>query len=261
MKDILTEIIQHKKGELARQKAILSLEQLQDNIDQCTPTHSMKEALLNSSSGLIAEFKRRSPSKGWINEHARPEIIVPQYIQAGATALSILTDDTFFGGSLRDIRKVRATIDCPILRKDFVIDAYQLYQAKIIGADAVLLIAAAIPKALCDELTEQAHALGLEVLLELHSEDELDYITPQTDMIGVNNRHLGSFRTDVATSFQLAELLPKEAVLVSESGLTDPETVRHLQRVGYRGFLIGEHFMRSEHPGEALARFIEKTTV
>lgn len=260
MKDILTEIIQHKQGELARQKAILSLEQLQDNVDPCNPTHSMKQALLNSSSGIIAEFKRRSPSKGWINEHARPEIIVPHYLHAGATALSILTDDAFFGGSLRDIRKVRTAIDCPILRKDFVIDAYQLYQAKIIGADAVLLIAAAIPKTLCDELTEQAHALGLEVLLELHSQEELDYITPQTDMIGVNNRHLGSFQTDVATSFQLAELLPKEAVLVSESGLTDPETVRRLQQVGYRGFLIGEHFMRSEQPGEALARFIEKTT-
>ena len=226
---------------------------------------SLKQALLDSPTGIIAEFKRKSPSKGWIHADARPEAVVPAYAAAGAAALSILTDESYFGGSLDYIRQVRPLVDLPILRKDFIIDPYQLYQAAEAGADAVLLIAACLSRADCAALTAEAHRLGLEVLLEIHDAAELDYVSPEVDVVGVNNRHLGSFVTDVQTSFDLAPLLsqpsttPAQAtgpVFVSESGIGDPETVRKLRAAGFRGFLMGEHFMKNPDPGAALADFI-----
>ena len=226
---------------------------------------SLKQALLDSPTGIIAEFKRKSPSKGWIHADARPEAVVPAYAAAGAAALSILTDESYFGGSLDYIRQVRPLVDLPILRKDFIIDPYQLYQAAEAGADAVLLIAACLSRADCAALTAEAHRLGLEVLLEIHDAAELDYVSPEVDVVGVNNRHLGSFVTDVQTSFGLAPLLsqpsttPTQAtgtVFVSESGIGDPETVRKLRAAGFRGFLMGEHFMKNPDPGAALADFI-----
>ena len=226
---------------------------------------SLKQALLDSPTGIIAEFKRKSPSKGWIHADARPEAVVPAYAAAGAAALSILTDESYFGGSLDYIRQVRPLVDLPILRKDFIIDPYQLYQAAEAGADAVLLIAACLSRADCAALTAEAHRLGLEVLLEIHDAAELDYVSPEVDVVGVNNRHLGSFVTDVQTSFGLAPLLsqpsttPTQAtgpVFVSESGIGDPETVRKLRAAGFRGFLMGGHFMKNPDPGAALADFI-----
>ena len=226
---------------------------------------SLKQALLDSPTGIIAEFKRKSPSKGWIHADARPEAVVPAYAAAGAAALSILTDENYFGGSLDYIRQVRPLVDLPILRKDFIIDPFQLYQAAEAGADAVLLIAACLSRADCAALTAEAHRLGLEVLLEIHDAAELDYVSPEVDVVGVNNRHLGSFVTDVQTSFDLAPLLsqpsttPTQAtgtVFVSESGIGDPETVRKLRAAGFRGFLMGEHFMKNPDPGAALADFI-----
>ena len=226
---------------------------------------SLKQALLGSPTGIIAEFKRKSPSKGWIHADARPEAVVPAYAAAGAAALSILTDENYFGGSLDYIRQARPLVDLPILRKDFIIDPYQLYQAAEAGADAVLLIAACLSRADCAALTAEAHRLGLEVLLEIHDAAELDYVSPEVDVVGVNNRHLGSFVTDVQTSFGLAPLLsqpsttPTQAtgpVFVSESGIGDPETVRKLRAAGFRGFLMGEHFMKNPDPGAALADFI-----
>ena len=226
---------------------------------------SLKQALLDSPTGIIAEFKRKSPSKGWIHADARPEAVVPAYAAAGAAALSILTDESYFGGSLDYIRQVRPLVDIPILRKDFIIDPYQLYQAAEAGADAVLLIAACLSRADCAALTAEAHRLGLEVLLEIHDAAELDYVSPEVDVVGVNNRHLGSFVTDVQTSFGLAPLLsqpsttPTQAtgpVFVSESGIGDPETIRKLRTAGFRGFLMGEHFMKNPDPGAALADFI-----
>ena len=217
----------------------------------------MKQALASSKSGVIAEFKRRSPSKGWIKQDARPEEIVLSYATAGASALSILTDEKFFGGSLKDIRIARPLVEIPILRKDFIIDEYQLYQAKIVGADAVLLIAAALEQERCNELTEKAHSLGLEVLLEIHSPEELSYINEKIDMVGINNRNLGTFFTDVENSFRLAGQLPQDAVLVSESGISDPEIVKRLRTAGFRGFLIGETFMKTEQPGETLQNFLQ----
>lgn len=256
MKDILSNIIQEKIKEIKQQQSVLSSKQLEENLDITPLRRSMKEALRQSSTGIIAEFKRRSPSKGWINETADPQLIVPAYEKAGAAACSILTDPSFFGGSLSDIRRARDLVNLPILQKDFIIDEYQLYQSKIIGADAILLIASALDKKSCTQLAQKAHELNLEVLLELHDEKEIDYITPHVDMIGVNNRHLGSFHTDVDQSFRLIELLPKDAILVSESGLSEAETLIKLRQVGYHGFLMGEHFMRQADPGVALQQFI-----
>ena len=257
MKDILSEIIANKRFEVDLQKQAISIEQLQEGISEAPAIRSMKQALASSKSGVIAEFKRRSPSKGWIKQEARPKEIVPSYAMAGASALSILTDEKFFGGSLKDIRTARPLVEIPILRKDFIIDEYQLYQAKIVGADAVLLIAAALELEKCNELTNAAHSLGLEVLLEIHSSEELAYINKEIDMVGINNRNLGTFFTNVENSFRLAGQLPQDAVLVSESGISDPEIVKRLRAAGFRGFLIGETFMKTEQPGETLQNFLQ----
>ena len=239
MEDILSEIIANKRKEVDLQKQAISIEQLSEGISDLLPTRSMKQAIASSPTGIIAEFKRRSPSKGWIKENARPEEIVPAYAASGASAVSILTDEIFFGGTLRDIRTVRPLINLPILRKDFIIDEYQLYQARIVGADAVLLIAAALEQTQCRALADKAHELGLEVLLEIHNTDELPYIYKDIDMVGINNRNLGSFHTDVANSFRLAEQLPQDTILVSESGISQPVTVSKLHDAGFRGFLSG----------------------
>lgn len=279
MKDILSEIIARKRIEIEQQKQAVSLYHLQEQADailqedadtQATGTlrpRSMKQSLAFSPTGIIAEFKRRSPSKGWIKEGAQADLITPAYEAAGASALSILTNEQFFGGTLRDIRTARPLVNIPILRKDFIIDEYQLLQARIVGADAVLLIAACLTPEECHTLTLRAHELGLEVLLEVHTPAELSYIYKETDMVGVNNRNLGSFVTDVENSFRIAEEL-KHAVagisfetpplLVSESGISRPETIRELRSVGFRGFLMGEAFMRTENPGDALQNLIRE---
>ena len=183
--------------------------------------------------------------------------VVPAYEAGGASACSVLTDGKFFGGSLGDLRKARHLADLPLLRKDFIIDTYQLFQAKVMGADAVLLIAAALTREECRVLTDTAHGLNLEVLLEVHSEKELDYVDESTDMLGVNNRHLGTFHTDVENSVRLAnQLRGLGPLLVSESGIARTDTVRQLRTAGFQGFLIGETFMRTKNPGDTLAHFI-----
>jgi indole-3-glycerol phosphate synthase len=261
MKDILSEIIANKRFEVDVQKQTISIEQLQNSFDNSQIQHSLSKALIDSSSGIISEFKRRSPSKGWIKESASIEEIIPAYESGGAAALSILTDEKFFGGSLKDIKTARPLVNIPILRKDFIIDEYQLYQAKIVGADAILLIAAALEKEVCHALAEKAHELGLETLLEIHNIEELSYLSRNIDVIGINNRNLGTFFTDVENSFRLAEQLPQEAILVSESGISNPEIVKRLQKNGFRGFLIGETFMKADNPGEALQTFINQVNV
>lgn len=268
MKDILSEIIAHKQTEIELQKQTVSPEQLQEQAgiiirENAAHRRSMKQALAASSTGIISEFKRRSPSKGWINEAAQAEEIPASYEAAGAAALSILTDEKFFGGTLLDIRTARPLVRIPILRKDFIIDEYQLLQACIVGADAVLLIASCLSPEQCSTLTAQAHELGLEVLLEIHSPSELSYINKEVDMVGVNNRNLGSFVTDVENSFRIARQLleathgPASPLLVSESGISDPETICRLRAAGFRGFLIGETFMKTATPGETLKKFIQ----
>lgn len=280
--DILSEITDYKRIEVELQKQAVSPEQLREQVrdlmeNSPAPRRSMKRALASSPAGIIAEFKRRSPSKGWIYETAKADEIPAAYEAVGASAISILTDEKFFGGSLRDIRTARLLVDIPILRKDFIIDEYQLLQARIAGADAVLLIAACLTQEECADLTARAHALGLEVLLEIHSPRELAYISKDVDMVGVNNRNLGTFVTDVENSFRIAGQLrqtiagvrnvpdaqdssdnPRNLpLLVSESGISHPETICRLRTAGFRGFLIGETFMKTPQPGDALKGFIQ----
>ena len=257
MQDILSEIIAHKKIEVARQKEETPFSVLEKRISEETiPFHSLKSALEQSTTGVIAEFKRRSPSKGWINRPAEVTPVVQAYEAAGAAALSVLTDEPFFGATQADLRAATKCVTIPVMRKEFIVDEYQIYDAKLSGASAILLIAAAITKEEAKRFTKLAHQLQLEVLLELHDERETEYITPLNRLIGINNRNLGSFVTDVQKSFRMIELLPQEALLISESGLSDPRVVRELRDAGYRGFLIGENFMKSEDPGESLRQFL-----
>jgi len=261
MQDILQQIIATKREELEMLRA---------------KKPSLREALLRSDTGIIAEFKRRSPSKGWIKQDGQADVIPLSYQQNGAAALSILTDEQYFGGSDNFIRQARQSgVTLPILYKNFVIDEAQLYAAALCGASAVLLIAACLTKPDCKRLLDKAHTLGLEVLLEMHAEQELEYATLGPDLCGINNRNLGSFVTDVDNSFRLAERLRDVVghasagstagcgsvaafpVLVSESGISDPATVRALRDAGFRGFLIGENFMKAPDPGQALHEFIQ----
>lgn len=264
MKDILDDIMEFKKIEVEQQKQNLPPAELYRRVEQMKadaslrPRRSMSRALASSDTGIIAEFKRRSPSKGWINESASLERIAGGYALNGASALSVLTDEKYFGGNLDFLRTVSSIVDVPVLRKDFIIDEYQLFQAYEAGADAVLLIASCLSRESCRALASKAHELGLEVLLEIHSADELGHVDCGADMVGVNNRNLGTFHTDVNNSFALAELLPKDSVLVSESGISDPKTICRLQDAGYSGFLIGETFMKTADPAESLLRFVDE---
>jgi len=262
MKDILEEIVAHKRIEVAEQKEQTPPRNLYAEVERMmaegVTKRSLSQALAEDDFGIIAEFKRKSPSKGWIKEDGKPEVIPLSYEKAGAAALSILSDEKYFGGCMDFVRKARPLVNLPILRKDFIIDEYQLFQARHIGADAVLLIAADLSKQEVNSLTALAHELGLEVLLELHAEHELDYAEVDVDAIGVNNRNLGTFVTDVQNSFRLAARLPQDRVLVSESGISNPATIRLLREAGYRGFLIGETFMKTDNPGEALKSFISQ---
>lgn len=248
MTDILQTIIQQKRSELNALRA---------------PKPSLRQALLSSPTGIIAEFKRRSPSRGWIHQDGRADQIPLAYQQAGAAAVSILTDQHFFGGQDSFVTEARQSgVQLPILYKNFVIDPIQLHQALLCGASAVLLIAACLSREACRRLMDEAHALGLEVLLELHNDNELEYADLSADCIGINNRHLGTFQTDVNTSLRLASRLrqqvPATTPLVSESGISSPATVHQLRQAGFSGFLIGETFMRQPSPAQALATFISE---
>jgi indole-3-glycerol phosphate synthase len=268
--DILETIVANKRREVAHQKRAVSLETMlsMGASRMARPVCSMRKALEVSPSGIIAEFKRRSPSKGWLHRDACVEDVIPAYEQGGASACSILTDGDFFGGAFRDLRNARALVGLPLLRKDFIVDEYQLFQARVMGADAVLLIASILTRYECLQLAKMAHALELEVLLEIHGEDELAYLHPDIDMLGVNNRHLGTFDTAVENSFRLIERIRSETgkgtqapLLVSESGLSDAAVVRQLRTAGFRGFLIGETFMKTEKPGETLRSFIKQLEI
>ena len=260
--DILDQITAHKRTELADWKRETPLSVLQARVEPLLAgprPSSMAAALLASPSGIIAEFKRKSPSKGWIKEEGDASVIPLAYQQNGASALSILADEKYFGGSPEFITKARESgVTLPILYKEFVVDEYQLYLARLCGASAVLLIAAELSLEECRALIGKAHALGLEVLLEMHSEKELEYASLEPDMCGINNRNLGTFVTDVENSFRLADKLPAAAVKVSESGIGRPETVAALRDCGFRGFLMGERFMKEPDPGQALGQFLAK---
>jgi indole-3-glycerol phosphate synthase len=256
--NILDEIIAHKRAEVAERKSLYPIKLLESSIYFKTQPVSLKKYLLRpDKSGIIAEIKRKSPSKGTINRYVSVERTSIGYMQAGASALSILTDTQFFGGKNEDLTTARKFNFCPILRKDFTVDEYQIIEAKSIGADAILLIAAVLQPQEIDRLAQAAHALGLEVLLEVHNLEEVkSSLSPHVDLIGVNNRNLKDFNVSVETSLELAEHIPGDYVKVSESGISQASTIRRLQQAGYKGFLIGETFMKHSRPEKACADFI-----
>lgn len=244
--NILTRIADNKRREVAAEAAIEGPVSLPYNLPEVS---SMSRALAESPLGIIAEFKRRSPSKGDIHPMADVAAIIPAYEDAGAAACSVLTDTPFFGGAVSDLMLASTLVNIPLLRKEFVVSERQILKARACGASAVLLIASLLSAEEIERFTATAHSIDLEVLVELHSEAELDKLTPAADMVGVNNRDLTTFRTDPGLSERLASLLPSEMVKVAESGLTDIREVHRLREAGYRGFLIGETFMKHSSPG------------
>ncbi|WP_379963457.1 indole-3-glycerol phosphate synthase TrpC [Epilithonimonas sp. UC225_85] len=254
---ILDKIIERKKEEVSDSKSKLSLEELKNSEFFGRPSFSLKETL-KSKSGIITEFKRQSPSKGIINDKVVPLEVVSQYEKFGASAVSILTDKDFFGGSFEDILSVRNHINIPILRKDFMVDEYQFYEAKAIGADVILLIASCLSPTQVSEFTELAHQLNLEVLLEIHSEEELVHINKNVDFVGINNRNLKDFKVDLQHSVNLKNQLPKDILSVAESGIYNEEDFKFLREKGFDGFLMGEYFMKDENPGEKFGEFIQQ---
>lgn len=252
---ILDKIIERKKQEVAEAKSKIPLQLLEDSEFFGRKTLSLKESVKNRS-GIIAEFKRRSPSKGVINDKVSPLGVVSQYEKFGASGISILTDTDFFGGSFQDILDVRKNIQIPILRKDFMIDEYQFYEAKSIGADCVLLIASCLSLQQVTEFTELGHQLNLEVLLEIHTEDELNHFNKNIDLVGINNRNLKDFKVDLQHSVNLKNQLPKGVLSVAESGIYSVEDFKFLKQQGFDAFLMGEFFMKNENPGKAFEEFV-----
>ena len=252
---ILDKIVAQKRLEVAAAKATKRQREFEQEPLFSRATLSLAKALCQADApGIISEFKRQSPSKGIINGNVEPEIVTAGYVAARAKGLSVLTDAPFFGGSFADFGKARAANpDTPMLRKDFMIDEYQLFEAKALGADIILLIAACLSPQEVQSLAQKAHDLGLEVLLEVHDAEELvQSLCDEVDMVGVNNRNLKTFSTSVETSVELAVQIPDRFIKISESGLKDAETIVRLFERGYRGFLIGETFMKAENPAAAL---------
>ena len=257
--NILEKIVLHKKKEVAERKSRFPVSMLEKTNYFQAPALSLKEFLTRPDKlGIIAEFKRKSPSKPSINLSAEVEKVTKSYVKAGASALSILTDQDFFGGSLADLKEARKANFCPILRKDFIIDEYQLIEAKSAGADAVLLIAECLEKASLKKLAIMAHDLGLEVLMEIHDSVGLEKLNEHIDVLGVNNRDLRVFKTDIQNSVNLATDIPDGQVKISESGIKTAEDIVTLLKAGFDGFLIGEQFMKNEDPGLACSELIHQ---
>jgi len=258
--NILDKINETKRQEVIKSKQLFPVDNLKASPYFKRKCNSLKAALLaEGASGVIAEFKTKSPSKDVINAEAEVAEVTSGYVAAGVSGLSVLTDEEYFGGSLEDLAKARfANPATPILRKDFMLDPYQVYEAKAHGADVILLIAESLSKELLLELTQLAKEIGLEVLVEVHSAEELEKLNPQVDLVGVNNRNLKTFEVDVQTSVELSTLIPASFVKISESGISSPESIGMLRTVGFKGFLIGENFMKTEDPGKACGEFIKQ---
>lgn len=256
--DILQKIKKRKEQEVAELKTFAPLDLLKKSRYYDSSTHSLSTALRRSDGlGVIAEFKKKSPSQGFINEKADVEEITTGYIESGASALSILTDREFFGGSADDLKSARVVNQCPILRKDFIIDQYQIHEAKSMGADAILLIAALLSKDEIERFSALAHDLGLEVLMEVHDKDEIDKYVSGIDVLGVNNRNLKNFTIDVRHSIDLYRELPGNPVKISESGIQSEQEMILLHKTGYQGFLIGTQFMKTSDPVRACRELLE----
>ncbi|OOG71551.1 indole-3-glycerol phosphate synthase TrpC [Algoriphagus sp. A40] len=258
--NILEKIIADKYREVSERSSLLPIKLLEQSIYFEGKVVSMKKYVTNpEKSGIIAEFKRKSPSKGMINGSASVEKVSIGYMQAGASALSILTDKEYFGGTSEDLKAARRFNFCPIIRKDFIVDEYQIIEAKSIGADCILLIAAALEPAKLKSLAAFAKSLGLEVLMEVHDGEELERsLCENLDLVGVNNRNLKTFEVSVDTSIALVDKIPASFVKVSESGISDPNTMVELKKAGFDGFLIGENFMKSSRPEQAAYNFIKE---
>jgi indole-3-glycerol phosphate synthase len=259
MRGILDQIVRQKAAEIAERKLAVPLAVLKEKNQLAREPLSLSSSILNGS-GVIAEFKRASPSKGIIRSNANASEIARAYVNAGASGVSVLTDKSFFKGSEEDLMNSRAVIDKPILRKDFTIDVYQVYEAKSIGADCILLIAAILSKEQLRELHSLAEGLGLEILVEIHEERELDKLPSGAKLIGINNRNLDTFKVDIANSIRLAGQLP-DVVRVAESGLGNNSNLQELRAAGFHGFLVGESFMREPDPGSACRSFIHQLSV
>ena len=256
--DILTKIVNDKRIEVNLRKQLIPVNQLEQSILFERKSISLAKKLQNSSTGIIAEHKRRSPSKQVINHDLNVFDVARGYENAGVCGMSVLTDGKYFGGSLDDLLTARSSCNLPLLRKEFIIDEYQILEAKAYGADVILLIAAILTKDEIKQFSELAKQLGLDVLLEVHNEEELHKsIMPSIDMLGVNNRNLKTFEVSLDTSKKLSELIPNDFVKVSESGISSIEAIKVLQPYGYKGFLIGENFMKTDNPGESATQFIK----
>ncbi|MDQ3109657.1 MAG: indole-3-glycerol phosphate synthase TrpC [Bacteroidota bacterium] len=259
MNNILGTIVAHKRMETAERKSLYPVKLLERSFCFETTPVSLKHYLLRDDlNGIIAEFKRSSPSKGILNSYADVEKTTLAYMQAGASALSVLTDEKFFGGKNSDLESARRVNYCPVLRKDFVIDEYQVIEAKSLGADAILLIAALLTVEEVKTLSALAFSMGMEVLLELHNPGEIDRIVPGIQLVGINNRDLDSFVVNVERSFEMVALLPPGLTLISESGISEARTINELRDAGFHGFLMGEAFMKTPDPGKACANFISR---
>jgi indole-3-glycerol phosphate synthase len=256
--NILDKIVEHKRAEVARRQEEVPVGTLQERPLYKRKILSLREALTDAGkTGIIAEFKRKSPSKGVINDRVEVVDVTKAYTAGGASCLSVLTDEHFFGGSDADLIAARVN-EIPILRKDFIIDEYQIAEARSIGADVILLIAACLTPEEVKKLAVFARGLGLEVLLEIHNEDELGHICEETEIVGVNNRDLKTFTVDIQRSIDLSRKIPVGKVLIAESGISNVETILHMKEAGFRGFLIGENFMKENDPGAAFAAFVRK---
>jgi indole-3-glycerol phosphate synthase len=254
---ILDTIITRKRKDLDHTKANVSISELKDQAHYHRTCLNFAESIRNGS-GIISEFKRRSPSKGLINGDLQVQSVVRAYEHAKASAVSVLTDTPFFGGTFNDVLIARESIHIPILRKDFIVDEYQLHQSKAMGADVILLIASALEVNQTSELAQSAQEIGLNVFLEIHDEQELAHFGKHIDVVGINNRNLKTFTIDIENSIRLSKKLPSTVPKVAESGISNVETLLRMKKEGFDGFLIGEKFMRSNKPGESCKQFIEQ---
>jgi len=259
---ILDKIVRDKRVEVDLRKQLIAISQLERSVLFDRDTISLTNELRHSSSGIIAEHKRRSPSKSVINNTLNVFDVAKGYEDAGVSGMSILTDGKYFGGSLDDLLTARASCQLPLLRKEFILDEYQILEAKAHGADVILLIAAILTQEDIKSFSELAKSINLDVLLEIHNEKELHRsIMPSLDMLGVNNRNLKTFEVSLETSKTLSGLIPDDFVKVSESGISSVEAIKELQTFGYKGFLIGENFMKTDNPGESANVFIDKLRI
>jgi len=257
MKTILSEIVDYKKKEVSERRKQVSLDSLMKSIERPVRKYSLCNALQEKGcSGIIAEYKSKSPSAGVINNVSKVEEVTRGYVAAGATALSILTDSHFFGGSFDNLRTARKHNPCPILEKDFIVNEYQIYEAYALGADAILLIASILSCSQVESFSKLCKDLGMESVLEIHSRDEIDHVCPSVDIVGINNRDLRTFEVNMSNSIEIARYLSNNILKISESGINRAEDVKKLSRAGFNGFLIGSRFMKSPDPAESCRNFI-----